>query len=45
VRWTCDRAHGLRVSALDLHLDTDEANALGLGDASVVALAGVERRQ
>jgi hypothetical protein len=30
--------------ALDLHLDTDEANAAGLGDASVVAFAGVERR-
>ena len=30
--------------ALDLHLDTDEANGLGLDNASVVAFAGVERR-
>ena len=30
--------------ALDLHLDTDEANATGLDEASVVAFAGVERR-
>jgi len=29
---------------LDLHLDTDEANALGLDEASVVAFAGVEHR-
>jgi propanediol utilization protein len=30
--------------SLDLHLDTDEANAAGLDEASVVAFAGVERR-
>lgn len=30
--------------ALDLHLDTDEANAAGLDDNSVVVFAGVERR-
>jgi len=30
--------------ALDLHLDTDEANGAGLNEASVVAFAGVERR-
>jgi acetate kinase len=31
--------------ALDLHLDTDEANAAGLTEASVVAFAGIERRR
>jgi acetate kinase len=31
--------------ALDLHLDTDEANAAGLTEASVVAFAGVEPRR
>jgi acetate kinase len=31
--------------ALELHLDTDEANATGLGAASVVAFAGVERHR
>ena len=30
--------------ALDLHLDTDEANGAGLDEASVVAFAGIERR-
>lgn len=30
--------------ALDLHLDTDEANGAGLDDRSVVTFAGVERR-
>ncbi|HSK04614.1 MAG TPA: acetate/propionate family kinase [Kofleriaceae bacterium] len=30
--------------ALDLHLDTDEANGAGLDETSVVAFAGVERR-
>jgi acetate kinase len=30
--------------ALDLHLDTDEANAAGLTETSVIAFAGVERR-
>lgn len=30
--------------ALDLHLDTDEANAAGLGEHSVMMFAGVERR-
>jgi acetate kinase len=29
---------------LDLHLDTDEANAAGLGNDSVVAFAGVQER-
>jgi acetate kinase len=31
--------------ALDLHLDTDEANAAGLGNESVVAFAGIQERR
>jgi propanediol utilization protein len=30
--------------ALDLHLDTDEANGVGLDERSVVAFAGIEHR-
>ena len=30
--------------ALDLHLDTDEANGCGLDETSVVAFDGIEHR-